>query len=492
MAQLLRSQAALGLPLSFSRRSLHVDCRACELGKMARLKFGGGFSSGVERVHDKAVGDTCGPILLEASDDQWGHRSIVKTSISLVVDVFSRRVSATVITNKAAASQHVLAYFFAAKARATAEPQPALTQAVPGASASHLVRQGLQQLHVDGGSEYNRCEAYLEAKGVKVSRTPIFTPQWNGIVERKNRTLLEMTRALLYHARLPSLSLFFGYAFEAAVYTHNRVTIRDVSGRGATLHEWFSGAQPDLRELHPFGCDCVVKVPVAHLQGAPAAKLAARAELGIFLGRDQKREGCHRVLVEELPLLVPDSLSQPYQHSAVLKRCRIVVSRDVLFHESSFTLNRALWAKRYQLLSAQLERSLQQERLRDPSAMQGTVDASTDFLPRANERTNAQHELLEQQERWRVAQAGGAAEDDEIIPMATADPVRRLELQAIPTQTAAAPPSSSSSSSSSISSSNSSSSKGQLHGDPRTHMHRLSEPGPGPFPQATRSAMKQQ
>ena len=49
---------------------------------------------------------------------------------------------------------------------------------------------------------------------------PPGTPQLNGVSERRNRTLLDMVRSMMYLTDLPLL--FWGSALETAVFTLNR------------------------------------------------------------------------------------------------------------------------------------------------------------------------------------------------------------------------------------------------------------------------------
>ena len=131
----------------------------------------------------------------------------------------------------------------------------------------------LKRFHTDGGKEYNRAEAVLEGRGVKVTRTPVRTPQWNAIAERKNRTIMEMARSLLLHAMLDP-DAFWQFAVETAIFIHNRVTV--VHPHGKTPHELFTGQKPDLSRFHVFGCDAFVRVSTYHPD-----KLAARGEKGL-------------------------------------------------------------------------------------------------------------------------------------------------------------------------------------------------------------------
>ena len=47
-------------------------------------------------------------------------------------------------------------------------------------------------------------QSYCEKFGIDRHLTAPYSPQQNGVVERRNRTLLEMTRSILKHMSLPN------------------------------------------------------------------------------------------------------------------------------------------------------------------------------------------------------------------------------------------------------------------------------------------------
>ena len=58
---------------------------------------------------------------------------------------------------------------------------------------------------MDGGGENLSAEfaEFCEKKGITHEVTPPYTPQHNGVSERKNRTLLNMVRSMLNSKKLP-------------------------------------------------------------------------------------------------------------------------------------------------------------------------------------------------------------------------------------------------------------------------------------------------
>ena len=63
----------------------------------------------------------------------------------------------------------------------------------------------LKILRTDRGREYlsDQFRQICEEKGIMRQLTTPYTPQQNGVAERRNRTLLDMARSMMAHANLP-------------------------------------------------------------------------------------------------------------------------------------------------------------------------------------------------------------------------------------------------------------------------------------------------
>ena len=63
----------------------------------------------------------------------------------------------------------------------------------------------MQVIRSDNGTEYTleKFNKFCEDADIEHQLTTPYTPQQNGVVERKNRTLIEMTRCLLHDKGLP-------------------------------------------------------------------------------------------------------------------------------------------------------------------------------------------------------------------------------------------------------------------------------------------------
>jgi len=79
-------------------------------------------------------------------------------------------------------------------------------------------RLKLKAIRSDNGGEFTgkRLEEWMKEKGIKHEFSPARTPQCNGVIERANRSIIEMTRAMMADSKLPLD--FWGEATCAAAY----------------------------------------------------------------------------------------------------------------------------------------------------------------------------------------------------------------------------------------------------------------------------------
>ncbi|GJZ44544.1 retrotransposon protein, putative, ty1-copia subclass [Tanacetum coccineum] len=114
----------------------------------------------------------------------------------------------------------------------------------------------IKALRTDRGGEYINQEFkdYLKACGIVQQLTPPYTPQHNGVSERRNRTLLDMVRSMMNLTTLP-LS-FWDYALESAACILNMVPTKKVD---KTPYELWFGKVPNLSYLKVWGCEALVK-----------------------------------------------------------------------------------------------------------------------------------------------------------------------------------------------------------------------------------------
>ena len=84
-----------------------------------------------------------------------------------------------------------------------------------------------------------------------------YTPEQNGVAKRKNRSIIEVARAMLYDQKLPKF--LWGEATNIAIYVQNRVPHQALDNK--TPEEVFTSVKPDVGHLHIFGCPVYFHVP---------------------------------------------------------------------------------------------------------------------------------------------------------------------------------------------------------------------------------------
>nr|GEX12428.1 retrotransposon protein, putative, Ty1-copia subclass [Tanacetum cinerariifolium] len=132
----------------------------------------------------------------------------------------------------------------------------------------------IKALRSDRDGEYlsQEFKDYLSENGIVQNLTSPYTPQQNGVFERRNRTLLDMVRSMFNLTTLP-LS-FWDYALESAVRILNMVLTKKVD---MTLYEIWHGKAPNLSYLMVWVCEAYVKRDSAD-------KLQQRSVKCIFVG----------------------------------------------------------------------------------------------------------------------------------------------------------------------------------------------------------------
>jgi transposase InsO family protein len=86
----------------------------------------------------------------------------------------------------------------------------------------------IKKIISDNGIEFknSQIEGFLEKEGIKHEFSSPYTPQHNGVVERKNRTLLDMARTMLDEYKTPDR--FWAEAINTACYSINRLYLHRI------------------------------------------------------------------------------------------------------------------------------------------------------------------------------------------------------------------------------------------------------------------------
>lgn len=228
----------------------HVEelCEACLAGKHRRAPFPQvakyRATAPLELVH----GDLCGPI---SPATPGGNRYFL-----LLVDDFSRFMWIKLLRTKDEAADAIRRF------QASAEVES---------------RHTLRVFRTDRGGEFTATEfmGWCADHGIKRHLTAPYSPQQNGVVERRNQTVVGTARCMLKGATMPAR--FWGEAVTTAVFLLNRSFARSVEGR--TPYEAWHGAKPDVKYLRVFGCKAHAKVTRPDLK-----KLDDRSKPMVMLG----------------------------------------------------------------------------------------------------------------------------------------------------------------------------------------------------------------
>ena len=92
-------------------------------------------------------------------------------------------------------------------------------------------------------------ETFFTTHGLIHQTSCPHTPQQNGIAERKNRTLLEIGRALMFEAHVPSY--FWPEAIASATYLTNRLPSKALQFKSPLEVLHFYNIVPSFHSLPP-------------------------------------------------------------------------------------------------------------------------------------------------------------------------------------------------------------------------------------------------
>jgi hypothetical protein len=244
--KLVRLKLVKGLPeIKFEKDHL---CSACEMGKLKRsshkTKSDPSFDKPLQLLHM----DLCGPIAVQSLNG--------KKYILVLVDEFSRFTWVEFVRKKS----HVPMLLINLLKRLQ-------------------VLHGMQVrvIRSDNGTEFKNStiEDYLASVGITHNFSAPRTPQQNGVVERKNRTLVEAARTMLNASGLP-LS-FWAEAVSTACYTQNRSLV--VKRQEKTPYQLLYNKRPNIKFFHVFGCKCYVLN-----DREPIGKFDPKGDDAIFIG----------------------------------------------------------------------------------------------------------------------------------------------------------------------------------------------------------------
>ncbi|GJS85379.1 retrovirus-related pol polyprotein from transposon TNT 1-94 [Tanacetum coccineum] len=163
-----------------------------------------------------------------------------------------------------------------------------------------MIQRNLQAqvitVRTDRGTEFlnKTLYAYFKEEGIEHQTSTPRTPEQNGVVERRNRTLVEAARTMLSASKLP-LS-FWAEAVATACYTQNRSII--ISTHGKTAYHIINDRKPSIKHLHIFGCICYIT-----RDGENLDKMKEKGDPCVMVGYSTQSKG-YRVYNKRTRLIV--------------------------------------------------------------------------------------------------------------------------------------------------------------------------------------------
>lgn len=226
-----------------------IVCEHCLEGKMARLPFPQQSVKKTTRPLQLVHTDLCGPM---RNVTPGGNRYFLS-----IIDDYSRYLWLYLLKNKAEAKGCIMNYVRAVENQFGRKPG--------------IIRS-------DRGGEFvnKELEDFYRKEGIEAQLTAGYSPQQNGVAERRNRYINDMAVCMLLDANLDKR--YWGEAITTAAYIQNRMPSRVVR---KTPYELWHGRKPDLSNLRVFGCDAYVRIP-----DAKRGKLDEKAEKLTFVGYD--------------------------------------------------------------------------------------------------------------------------------------------------------------------------------------------------------------
>src|SRR3989337_3100476 len=141
-----------------------------------------------------------------------------------------------------------------------------------------MMNYGLKIKHIisDNGTEFKNSglDDYLDELGITHELSAPYTPQQNGVVEHKNRTLVEMARTMLDEYKTPRH--FWIEAIDTACHIINRVYLHKFFMK--TAYELLTDKKPNVSYFKVFGAKCWIRDPHHN------SKFAPKAHEGFMLG----------------------------------------------------------------------------------------------------------------------------------------------------------------------------------------------------------------
>jgi hypothetical protein len=116
----------------------------------------------------------------------------------------------------------------------------------------------IKKIRSDNGTKLknSQIEGFLEKEGIKHEFPSPYTPQQNSVVERKNRTLMDMAWTMLEEYK--TSDRFWAEAINTAYYSINWLYLHQILKK--TSYVLLTGKKPNVSYFRVFGSKCFILV----------------------------------------------------------------------------------------------------------------------------------------------------------------------------------------------------------------------------------------
>nr|GEX36435.1 putative ribonuclease H-like domain-containing protein [Tanacetum cinerariifolium] len=202
-------------------------CSSCELGKAKRKSFHTKITPSSKRRLQLLHMDLCGPMRVASING--------KKYVLVIVDDYSRYTWTHFLRSKDETPEVLIDFL-------------------------KLVQRGLHAqvriVQTDKGTKFlnKTLHAYFASEGILHQTSVARTPEQNGVVERRNRTLVEAARTMLSAAKVPLF--FWAEAIAKACFTQNRSLV--ILRHEKTPYHIINERKPSVKFFHIFGSLCYI------------------------------------------------------------------------------------------------------------------------------------------------------------------------------------------------------------------------------------------
>ncbi|GJY34241.1 retrovirus-related pol polyprotein from transposon TNT 1-94 [Tanacetum coccineum] len=137
-------------------------------------------------------------------------------------------------------------------------------------------------------------QAYFAKEGIRHETSTAQTPEQNGVVERRNRTLVEAARTMLSAAKVPLF--FWAEAIATACFTQNRSLV--IPRHEKTPYHIINARKPSVKFFHIFGSLCYIV-----RDGENLDKMKKKGDVCIFVGYSSQSKA-YRVFNKRIRIIV--------------------------------------------------------------------------------------------------------------------------------------------------------------------------------------------